>query len=198
MNRTLLLILCDFLLLNLLALTRWEKAEPAQARRPPVPEVAANAASRDDDLVAAMQLALADERGSRSALAEQLQATAATLAEREQNLARLETESVQLGRTLTATRETAAQLTRQVAAATEAATMSKEQLARLQRELEEKRAEAQRQQDAIAALRLGAGRGAGTHRGPDRGGEGGRAGNDSPAGDGRCFPPAGRGRANRA
>jgi len=152
MNRTLLLILCDFLLLNLLALTRWEKAEPAQARRPPVPEVAANAASRDDDLVAAMQLALADERGSRSALAEQLQATAATLAEREQNLARLETESVQLGRTLTATRETAEQLTRQVAAATEAATMSKEQLARLQRELEEKRAEAQRQQDAIAAL----------------------------------------------
>ena len=28
MNRTLLLILCDFLLLTLLALTRWETAEP--------------------------------------------------------------------------------------------------------------------------------------------------------------------------
>ena len=32
MNRTLLLILCDFLLLNLLALTRWEKIEPAPPR----------------------------------------------------------------------------------------------------------------------------------------------------------------------
>ncbi len=31
MNKTLLLIICDFLLLNLLALTRWEKAEPQRA-----------------------------------------------------------------------------------------------------------------------------------------------------------------------
>ncbi len=152
MNRTLLLILCDFLLLNLLALTRWEKAEPAQGRRPPVPEVAANAASRDDDLVAAMQLALADERGARSALADRLESTAAALAEREQNLARLEAEAARLGGTLAATRATAEQLTRQVAVATEAAAMSKEELARLQRELEEKRAEARRQQEAIAAL----------------------------------------------
>ncbi|MCW5549923.1 MAG: hypothetical protein KIT44_13250 [Opitutaceae bacterium] len=152
MNRTLLLILCDFLLLNLLALTRWEKAEPAQGRRPPVPEVAANAASRDDDLVAAMQLALADERAARSALGERLESTAAALAEREQNLARLEAEAARLGGTLAATRATAEQLTQQVAVATEAAAMSKEELARLQRELEEKRAEARRQQEAIVAL----------------------------------------------
>ena len=38
MNRTLLLILCDFLLLNLLALTRWEKAEPSRPAQPPVPQ----------------------------------------------------------------------------------------------------------------------------------------------------------------
>jgi hypothetical protein len=152
MNKTLLLILCDFLLLNLLALTRWEKAEPAQGRKPPVPEVAANAATRDDDLVAAMQLALADERGSRSALAEQLQTTAATLAEREQNLARIETEAGRLSATLATTQQTAEQLTRQVAAANQDASMTKEELARIQRELEEKRAEAQRQQAAIAAL----------------------------------------------
>lgn len=152
MNKTLLLILCDFLLLNLLALTRWEKAEPAQGRLPPVPEVAANAATRDADLVAAMQMALSDERGSRSALAEQLQATAAILAEREQNLARIETEAGRLSAALTTTQQTAEQLTRQVAAATQDATMTKEQLARIQRELEEKRAEAQRQQEAISAL----------------------------------------------
>ncbi len=152
MNRTLLLILCDFLLLNLLALTRWEKAEPAQGRQPPVPAMAANAATRDDDMVAAMQLALADERSSRNTLVEQLQTTEATLAEREQNVARLEGETNRLSTTLAATQQTAAELGRQVTVATEDATMTKEQLARLQRELEEKRAEAQRQQEALSAL----------------------------------------------
>lgn len=32
MNKTLLLIMCDFMLLNLLALTRWEKAEPTHTQ----------------------------------------------------------------------------------------------------------------------------------------------------------------------
>jgi hypothetical protein len=50
MNKTLLLIICDFLLLNLLALTRWEKAEPPKAKQPPVPELAANAVTKDQDL----------------------------------------------------------------------------------------------------------------------------------------------------
>ena len=40
MNKTLLLILCDFLLLNLLALTRWDKTEP-----PPATPVATRSAS---------------------------------------------------------------------------------------------------------------------------------------------------------
>ena len=61
MNRTLLLILCDFLLLNLLALTRWEKAEPARPSAPPVPELAANAQSASQDLLTAMKQALAAE-----------------------------------------------------------------------------------------------------------------------------------------
>ena len=44
MNKTLLLIMCDFMLLNLLALTRWEKAEPAQTQlETAAPRSAANA-----------------------------------------------------------------------------------------------------------------------------------------------------------
>ena len=44
MNKTLLLIMCDFLLLNLLALTRWEKAEPSQMQlETAAPRSAANA-----------------------------------------------------------------------------------------------------------------------------------------------------------
>src|SRR5436853_297993 len=66
MNKTLLLILCDFLLLNLLALTRWEKAEPASAKQPPVPEMSANAATKDRDLVDTMKKSLEDERQKQS------------------------------------------------------------------------------------------------------------------------------------
>lgn len=152
MNKTLLLIICDFLLLNLLALTRWEKAEPASVRRPPVPAMEANATTKDQDLVAAMQTVLADERSARDALAEKLNSTATTLAEREKSLAQLQVERTQLATTLTGTQREAAELSRRVAAATQDASMTKEQLTRLQQELDAKRAEAQRQADAIAGL----------------------------------------------
>ena len=152
MNKTLLLIICDFLLLNLLALTRWEKAEPASAHRPPVPEMGANVATKDDDLVAAMQTVLADERGAREALAEKLTSTETTLAERERSLAQLQVERAELATTLSGTQREAAELSRRVAAATQDATLTKEQLAQLQQELDAKRAEAQKQADAIAGL----------------------------------------------
>ena len=152
MNKTLLLIICDFLLLNLLALTRWEKAEPASVNRPPVPEMGANVATKDDDLVAAMQTVLVDERGAREALAEKLTSTESVLAERERSLTQLQAERTQLATTLTGTQREAAELSRRVAAATQDATLTKEQLAQLQQELDAKRAEAQRQADAIAGL----------------------------------------------
>lgn len=152
MNRTLLLILCDFLLLNLLALTRWEKAEPARAKQPPVPELSANAVTKDQDLVAAMRDSLADEKTARDQLAEKLTSTDAVLAAREQSLAALQSEKTALTTTLTETQRTAADLGKKVAAATQDAALTKEQLAQLQRELAEKRAEAERQKQALAAL----------------------------------------------
>ena len=154
MNKTLLLILCDFLLLNLLALTRWEKAEPARAKQPPVPELAANAATKDQDLVETMKLSLADERATREQLAQKLTSAETTLAQREQNVAQLQADQTRLAATLTDTQRQAADLGRQVAAATQDATLTKEELARIQRELEDKRAEADRQKQALAALTL--------------------------------------------
>ena len=104
MNKTLLLIICDFLLLNLLALTRWEKAEPTRPQRSPVPRVsAAAAATKDQDLVDTMRLSLEDERTTRSQLAQQLASAETTLATREQNLAALADEKTRLASTLTAT-----------------------------------------------------------------------------------------------
>ncbi|RFC42694.1 MAG: hypothetical protein DUW69_002359 [Verrucomicrobia bacterium] len=152
MNKTLLLILCDFLLLNLLALTRWEKAEPARAKQPPVPQLAANAATKDQDLVEAMKLSLADERATRQQLTQKLSSTESSLAQREQNVTQLEADQRKLAATLSATQRTAADLTQKVAAATQDATITKEELARIQRQLEDKRAEAERQRQALAAL----------------------------------------------
>ena len=151
MNRTLLLILCDFLLLNLLALTRWEKAEPSPVKQPPVPEMGANAVTKDHDLVETMKLSLEDERAAREQLAQKLAGLESNLSTREQNLAKLEAERAQLATNLTSVQTAAEQLKQQVAEATQNATMTQEELARLQRELEERRAEAERQQQALAS-----------------------------------------------
>jgi X-X-X-Leu-X-X-Gly heptad repeat protein len=167
MNKTLLLILCDFLLLNLLALTRWEKAEPVPTKQqPPVPELSANAATRDQDLVETMRQSLADERATREQVAERLSAADNTAVAREQALTALQAERTKLAAdrtalaaSLTETQKAANELTQKVATASQEATMTKEQLAQLQRELQEKQrelaerqAEAERQKNALAAL----------------------------------------------
>lgn len=166
MNKTLLLILCDFLLLNLLALTRWEKAEPVPPKQPPVPQMAANAATKEQDLVETMRQSLADERASRDQITERLSAADTNLTAREQALTALQAERSKLAAdrnalasTLTETQRAATELTQKVATATQEATMSKEQLAQLQRELAEKQrelaerqAESERQKQALAAL----------------------------------------------
>src|SRR5882724_1917754 len=147
MNKTLLLILCDFLLLNLLALTRWEKAEPPRAKQPPVPELAANAVTKDQDLVEMMRQSLADEKSVRDDLAQKLNTADSALAAREQSLIQLQTERSKLSEeknavsaSLTETQKTAADLSKKVASATQEATVTKEQLAQIQRELAEKQA----------------------------------------------------------
>jgi len=139
MNKTLLLIICDFLLLNLLALTNWEKAVPATPPSKPVPSVqSANASTKDDDLVSVMKLSLEDQQAQREQLAQKLQSTETTLQQREQNL-------TQVSSSLAETQKTAADLSQKYAAASRDATMTKEQLAQLQ-------AEAERQKKLLADL----------------------------------------------
>ena len=81
MNKTLLLIICDFLLLNLLALTRWEKAEPVRPALKPVQASDAKGVSKEQDLVETMRLSLQDEKATRDALNAQLAAREKTVAE---------------------------------------------------------------------------------------------------------------------
>lgn len=152
MNKTLLLILCDFLLLNLLALTRWEKAEPTPTKQPPVPELEANAVTKDQDLVETMKLSLEDERATRTQLAQQLSSLQSELSTREQSLGKLESDRTQLSTALSQSQRAAEELNAKVTEATQAASMTREELARLQRELDERRAEAERQKQALTAL----------------------------------------------
>ncbi len=151
MNKTLLLIMCDFMLLNLLALTRWEKAEPSHTQlETAAPRSAANAPAVNADMVELMRVSLEDEKKSRENLASQLASTQGSLSEREKNLAALQQQKGQLENTLSASQNSAKELEKRFTAASQDAFLSKEQLAKLQRELEEKRAEAERQAQELA------------------------------------------------
>ena len=153
MNKTLLLIMCDFMLLNLLALTRWEKAEPSHTQlESAAPRAAVNAPAINADMVELMRVSLEDEKASREQLASQLSSTQGTLTEREKNLAALQQQKGQLEGALTATQNSARELEKRYSAAAQDAFLSKEQLAKLQRELEERRAEAERQQAELARM----------------------------------------------
>ncbi len=153
MNKTLLLIMCDFMLLNLLALTRWEKAEPSHTQlESAAPRSAANAPAINADMVELMRVSLEDEKASREALASQLSSTQGTLTEKEKNLAALQQQKGQLEGALSATQNSARELEKRYSAAAQDAFLSKEQLAKLQRELEERRAEAERQAAELARM----------------------------------------------
>jgi hypothetical protein len=153
MNKTLLLIIVDFLFLNLIALTRWEKAEPVHPNKPPVPQIAANdTSSPDKDLVAMMKQSMADEQATRAQITQQLQSAQTALQQRDQNLSQLQSEKTQLTSSLGETQQKAQTLAQQYAAASQDASMTKEQLAAMQKELEARRAEAEKEKEDLAAL----------------------------------------------
>ncbi len=154
MNKTLLLIICDFLLLNLLALTRWENIEPPKA---PPPAATASAqpgesAGPANELVEVMRLSLADEQAAREELRNQLSSTAQNLQQREQQVASLEGEKGKLQENLSTTQAKAAALAAEGAAKAAEVEASKIRLAQLQRDLELREQQTREQREAYAAL----------------------------------------------
>lgn len=154
MNKTLLLIICDFLLLNLLALTRWEKVETVEKRKAPVPEVNANSAkSATDDLVEAMRTALADEKSARDRLAAQM---SADVREREKTLTQLQQQRDQLESNLRQSQQAATETSERLKAISQQAALAQEKIKESERTLATRQAEAERQQKALAeSLRAG-------------------------------------------
>ncbi len=176
MNRTLLLILCDFLLLTLLALTRWETAEP---ERPSATSVAAaesadEAVSVADDVVELMRLTFEEQQAAqadaRAALEAEIaerervlvaaqETSARELAERDARLEALDDERTTLqeqrrvlARSLASVRSEASELSQRLETTTAEAVASRARLDQLQRDLEAREAEAARREQELAQL----------------------------------------------
>ena len=134
MNKTLLLFIVDFLFLNLIALTRWERAEPARPRQPPVNEISANTVSKDQDLVEAMRQSLTDEQLSRQALEQKLASADSTLlVEGAHQLAeQLQSDSLKLTAQLVDTQKSQADLNRKYQAQSQEDSLTRSQLAQLE------------------------------------------------------------------
>jgi hypothetical protein len=149
MNKTLLLILCDFLLLTLLALTSWDAPAPEKTS-PATPVATQNSgapkpATAEQDMVAVMQLSLEDEQARRDTLALELARTEAQKTEAEQTGARL-------AETLSATKADAEKLDRALIATKADANAERARAEQLARDLAVRAAEAKRQQEDIAKL----------------------------------------------
>ncbi len=147
MNKTLLLILCDFLLLTLLALTRWDSATPAKpATTVSVQSAGASIpASPEQDMIAVMKLSLEDEQSRRDALTSDLTQTETLKTAAEQAGAKLSA-------TLTETQANAEKLDRALALTRADAEAERARAEQFARDLAVRASEAKRQQEDIAKL----------------------------------------------
>ncbi len=155
MNKTLLLILCDFLLLTLLALTRWEDATPAPAAnsaRSPAPapasaraEAGDGAATPEQDMLAVMRLSLEDEQARRDELVQNLAQTETARAE-------AQTANARLAENLAQTEKTAAELDKNLTATRAAADAERARNEQLARDLAAREADAKRREDELARV----------------------------------------------
>jgi len=170
MSRSLLIVICDFLLLSLLALARFDVAGGADQ---PDQVVAVENVKAEQDLIEILKLSLEAERVSREDLAGDLDATQQALSEREETLAerekrlqemaadlerreeerrRMEAESAALAERVTETEATVQNLSEQRAAQEEEARRAREMALRMERELREKLADLERTQQNLASL----------------------------------------------
>jgi chemotaxis protein histidine kinase CheA len=152
MNKTLLLIICDFLLLNLLALTRWDKMEPVPTQKAPVPQLKANIAAPQNDLADMMKVALENEKVARGQLEQRLQFAESDVKSREQTMAQMQAQKAQLESNLTQSRQKEQDLSQRYTSASAEATQLQSRAQQLQQALTTSQSEMQKQQQNLAAL----------------------------------------------
>ena len=155
MNRSILIVICDFLLVSLLVFSSPDAAKvTGQATPSVVPKMeATNAPSGGKDLAAVMRSALTDEQKKREQLQSELEKTRQTAAQQQRQLSESEKraqavqqEQSNLQQQFAAAQTNIVTLNQQLTARTTEATLTKEQLATLA-------ADKQKQQDQAEALK---------------------------------------------
>jgi hypothetical protein len=175
MNRSILIVICDFLLVSLLVFSSVDidKAADDGQTRPVQTTPTTNRVASGSDLAAVMKLALADEQKQRNLLLSELEKTRATASEREKQLqtyaqqlqsteqqkasleqqkTALEQQQTELQQQFTSAQTNIQNLSQQVRASSTDATISKEKLAAMEAELRKRAAEAAALQQRLASL----------------------------------------------
>jgi len=152
MNRSLLLVICDFLLLSLLALARFDdpegEQEPAEAERAIQEDAAAN-----QDLIDVLKMSLDAEQESRAEISSELQETREALEARAKALAEREAkleQTQQVAEQLASEKERLENQRTELAAAKAKADQERERLARQSEEARQKLEDAERDRVALA------------------------------------------------
>src|SRR5438552_3081364 len=143
MNRSMLIIICDFLLVTLVAFSNFEAnvTPPVEGR----PAAGTKTVGGDKDLVGTLKLALEDEKQSREKLTTDLQRTEQALAQREQSVK-------QFQESLRKTEEQARQLEQQRATLAQLASAAQASLTEMQGKLSAASAENLVSQEKLSAL----------------------------------------------
>ncbi|MDQ8185932.1 hypothetical protein [Pelagicoccus sp. SDUM812002] len=127
MNKTLLLILCDFLLLTIISMWKTEEEPPPPSEAPSSESDSVNVstmAMMEQDLLDTLKFSLEEEQAERNELTEDLEAKAAEIAKREEELSQRQQRIQNLENTLTE----AEQRERELAAEREALAREAEEL----------------------------------------------------------------------
>jgi hypothetical protein len=140
MNRSILIILCDFLLVTLVAFSSFE---PQKAPRTEVrPAVQARGADGTQDLVGTLRLALEDEKQTREQLASSLEQKVSQLQENvrqtEAHAAQIEQERAALAQQAAAAQASLTEAQNKLAAASSENLLSKEMVAALEADLKQR------------------------------------------------------------
>jgi len=145
MNRTLLLIICDFLLLNLLALTRWETVEPTEPAAPAAEIVAEEKETpkREDDMAALLKMELEQQSRIREELARKLAFVESNFQSQEQAMASLQRDKETVEADLARNQSAYQDLSQQYSMVSSAAAKSRQDVSRLNEELDDRQKEVQ-------------------------------------------------------
>jgi len=161
MNRSILIVICDFLLVSLLVFSTVDINEAAKEgrARPIAAVVATNQVDAGTDLTAVMRLALQEEQKRRESLVGELARTRETASDREkqlqtyqQELRAREQQQTNLQQRFAAAQTNIQALTEQVRLSSTDATISKERLAAMEAELRKRAEEAAALQQRLAQL----------------------------------------------